>query len=324
MAVQYTLCDHTEVPDLPAQLTRLDNLAFGEYEGAMPASERWMAWYLRRPGTDPRMSQAALDGETLIANVLVCVQELQLGGDLLRCGIIDSVATDPDYRRQGLARVLMERAHETMQRAGIDAAVLYTNPDDHPFRFYQRLGYVTRARAALLSGPRPEGGACAAEPVDAAAAASGLQALLNDYFAGWEGYAPLDDALWAWHKLDPPAGPPTVVAEMTGSGPVATVTFAEADVLMKGKRQTVAVAYDLAANVMNADQVRSLLSTAPYPWVSIILDDAAPERGMVEAAGLEPQVSEVAMVLPFSARATRALGAHHGPWYAMVESIIGV
>lgn len=320
----YTLCDHTQVPNLPVQLTRLVNLAFGEYEGAMPVTERWMEWYLRRPGTDARMSQAALDGDKLVANVLVCVQRLQLGGDLLRCGIVDSVATDPDHRRRGLARMLMERAHESMRRADLDAAVLYTNPEDHPYRFYERLGYVTRARAALLSGPRPEGSACAARPVDAAAQSGELQALLNRYFAGWEGYAPLDDALWSWHKIDPPEGRPTVVAEMTGSGPVATVTFAEADVLMKGKRQKVAVAYDLAADVMNAEQVRSLLSAAPHPWVSMILDDSAPERAMVEAAGLKPQVSEVAMVLPFSERARRALLVHDGPWYAMVESIIGV
>jgi predicted N-acetyltransferase YhbS len=324
MAAEYTLCDHVEVPNLPEQLARLSNLAFGDYEGAMPVSERWVDWFLRRPGTDPHISQAALDGRKLIANVLVCAQELQLGGDLLRCGIIDSVATDPDYRRQGLARVLMERTHEKMQRAGLDAAVLYTNPDDHPYRFYERLGYVTRARAALLSGPRPEAKGCAARPVDAAAEAEGLRALLNDYFAAWEGYAPLDDDLWAWHKLDPATGPPTVVAEMTGSEPVATVTFADADVLMKGKRQTVAVAYDMAARVVNVEQVRSLLSAAPHPAISMILDEAAPERAMVEAVGLKPQVAEVVMVLPFSARARRTLQAHHGPWYAMVESIIGV
>ncbi len=95
MSGGYTLCDHTQVPDLVPQLARLSNLAFGEYEGGMTVGASWTAWYLRRPGTDPALCQAALSGDTMVANVLVCVQPVRVGGELLRCGILDSVAPAP-------------------------------------------------------------------------------------------------------------------------------------------------------------------------------------------------------------------------------------
>ena len=320
----YALSDFAEVPNLAEQVTRLQNLAFAEYEGAMEIDEAFTQWYLSRPGTDPRMCHAALaEGDRLVSQVIVCVQDVRLGGVALRCGIIDSVATDPEHRRQGLARSLMERAHEVMQRAGLDAAVLYTNPEDHPYSFYQRLGYEERARAAMLIGARPGGSGCSAEPVDAAEYAGGLCALLNDYYVGHEGFSPLGEELWRWHKLDAPSDP-TVVAELTGSGPIATATFAGAPVRIEGQDHQVSMAYDIAADIMNEDELGSLLSLAPQETVGLILDERAPERRWAEALGFEPRVSEVSMVLPFSREARVALSEHGGPWYVMIESVVGV
>ncbi len=320
----YTLCDHTGVPELAAQVTRLSNLAFAEYEGAMTFSEGWTRWYLRRPGTDPRMSQAALDGDRLVSQVIVCAQPVRLGGELLRCGIIDSVATDPEHRRRGLARALMERAHEAMRDAALDAAVLYTNPDDHPYRFYRRLGYQTRAQGAMLLGPRPGESGCGPDPVDAAEHAAALRRLVNDYHADWDGFSPLDDELWRWHKLDPPGDGPALVAEMSGAGPIATATFARAPVRIEGTEHIASVAYDVAAEVMNAEQLGLLLSSAPEEYVLMVLDEATPERRWAGQLGLKPQVSEVAMALPFSRAGEAAMEARRVPWYVMIESVVGV
>ncbi|MBD3292371.1 MAG: GNAT family N-acetyltransferase [Armatimonadia bacterium] len=320
----YVLSDFAEVPDLTEQVTRLQNLAFAEYEGAMEIDEAFMAWYLSRPGTDLRMCQAALaDDDRLVSQVIVCAQDVQIGGVALRCGIIDSVATDPEDRKQGLARSLMERAHEIMQRVGLDAAVLYTNPDDHPYHFYSRLGYQERARASMLLGARPGESGCGAQQIDPAEEAEGLRALLNDYYVGHEGFAPLGEELWKWHKIDAPSDP-TVVAEMTGSGPISTATFADAPVRIEGEEHEVSMAYDVAAQVMNEDEFGSLLSVAPREMVGLILAENAPERRWADALGFEPRVSEVSMVLPFSREARSALRDHGGPWYVMIESVVGV
>ncbi|NLO06693.1 MAG: GNAT family N-acetyltransferase [candidate division WS1 bacterium] len=321
--MDHRLCDFTQVPELAAQVTRLSNLAFGEYEGAMEVGEGWTEWYLARPGTDRGLSQAALADGKLVSQVIVCVQPLQLGGQTLRCGIIDSVATDPEHRQQGLARQLMERAHEAVQDADLDAAVLYTNPEDHPYGFYSRLGYRERTRAMMLIGRRPGESGCGAEPVDAAEHAEGLRNLLNRYYVGHEGFSPLEADLWRWHKLDAP-NPPTVVAEMTGSGPITTATFATARLRTATGERHVSVAYDIAADVMNADQMHSLLASAPEEEIALLLDERALELPMVNDLGLKKAVAEVAMVLPFGSAASRALEEHGGPWYMMVESVVGV
>lgn len=322
--MDYVLTDHTQVPNLVPQVTRLTNAAFAEYEGAMTVDEAWTAWYLKRPGTDPTLCQAALDGDTLVSQVLVCVQTLQLGGKLVRCGIIDSVATDPAHRRRGLARALMERAHAAMSDAGVEAAVLYTNPEGPAYGLYERLGYITRARGAMFQGPRPDGGGYGPVAVDARQHGPALQVLLNDYFAAHEGYAPLDDALWRWHRLDPPAGPPTVVAEMTGSGPIATATFARAELNLPSGTRPVVVAYDIAARSMDAEMLASLLAAAPEETVLVLVDENAPECEMAVEAGLEHEVGEVAMVLPLVERVEMVLQNQGRPWYFMVESLVGV
>jgi predicted N-acetyltransferase YhbS len=321
--MDYAVTDFTQVDGLVEQVTRLQNTAFAEYEGAMEVDRQFMQWYLKRPGTAPTMSRVALDGDDVVSQVIVCAQPVQLGGETFHCGIIDSVATHPDHRKQGLARELMEQAHEAMMDEGLDAAVLYTNPDDHPYDFYSRLGYQERARASMLTGARPGESGCGAQPVDPAEHGVGIRALLDDYYIGHEGYSPMTEALWQWHKADAPAEP-AVVAEQTGSGPIATATFAEAPIRIEGEQHQVSVAYDIAAQVMNEDAFGSLLSVAPREMICVILDDASPERQWAEALAFEPRVSEVSMVLPFSRDAEVALEDHGGPWYVMVESVVGV
>lgn len=321
--LSYGITDFTEVQDTVAQVLRLENRAFASYEGALEADEAFVEWFIARPGTEPSLCQAALDDETLASQVIVSEQYLQLGGETLRCAVIDSVATDPEHQRRGLARSLMERAHEAMVAAGHEAAVLYTNPEDHPYRFYRRLGYEQRARAALLLGPRPTGSGTAAEMVDAGQEASGLMRLINEYYADHEGFSPIGDDLWRWHKLQAPGGR-LVVAEMSSGGPGATATFAEATVCIEGRTCDLCIAYDLAATAMNAEQFASLLSASPRETVGIVLDDAAPQRQWAESLGLRPRVAEVAMVLPLTDVARAALRRPGGPWYFMIESVIGV
>ncbi len=321
--MDYRLTDLTQVNDVEAQVLRLQNVAFADYEGAAEIDERLVEWYSARPGFDPSMCQAALDGERLVSNVLVYVQPLQFGRDLLRCGMVAAVATDPEYQKQGLARKLMDRAHEAMISRGCDASVLFTNPDGHPYRFYEELGYEERARLSLVLGECPEGSGCAALPIDPAEEASTLISLINDYFTGHEGFSPLNGELWRWHRLEAPVAP-TVVAEIADSGPISTATFSRSIVQIAGEEQAIAIAFDVAAKVMNADQLESLLSTAPLERIALAVDDNAPERGWLGALGFEPELTQVAMILPLNDASRRTLARRHGPWYVAVEAAVGV
>jgi predicted GNAT family N-acyltransferase len=257
----------------------------------------------------------------------VAIQPIQIGGRLLQCGIIDSVSTHPDHRRQGLARKLMDMAHERMQAAGADAAVLYTNPEDHPYRFYGRLGYQTRATCMMMSAVRP-----AERTLDiremTAAEQSTLAAIIDGFYSDHEGYAPLSDDLWEWHKVTRPPGMEAhvMVGEM-GDEIAATCTWSTIELLLRGEPKKVAAMVDFACigDVCPGPRaLESIMASAPQPDIVLLVDAADPLADLYHKAGFEKIVSEVSMVLPFTGSAHTAVGSDHGPWYVMAESVIGV
>ena len=324
-----TLCTHADAArdrDLVPSMTDLVNTAFAEYEGVMQMSVDFMRWYMRRPGTDTVLCQVAMDGETAVANVFVATHPLLFRGESSRCGIIDSVATLPEYRHQGLARQLMERAHAAMAAAGLDLSVLYTNPEDHPYRFYQRLGYVTRARIDLLGGPRP------ADPGHIAVAPAleadhlAIRSLLAETGGAYDGFPELTDGFWRWHKLDRPAEAPVLMlVAREGQHTVGTATYCDTDIAIGGEMHRVSVLSDLAlAPAAPEGTGLALLAAAPQPRIATLCDTRDPLHALFTELGFAREVSEVAMLLPLNAMGERIAATPPAPWFTMVESVIGV
>lgn len=54
---------------------------------------------------------------------------------------IDQLWVDPDYRKQGLARDLIERAHQYGREMGCTFATLNTLSFQNARKFYEKLGY---------------------------------------------------------------------------------------------------------------------------------------------------------------------------------------
>ena len=319
----YRYVTHGQAPHVAAQLTELSNLAFAEYEGAPTVDVEFSRWYARRPGSTPGLCVAALAGGQMVANVLVALQHVNLGGEFVPCGIVDTVATHPQHRRQGLAHRLMAMAHGLMRAHGAEAGVLYTNPANHPYHFYTRLGYVTRAQAAMLAGQRPPpAGVCHVRPL-AAHEAGAVRELVNGEYESYEGFARLDDDLWRWHRVARPASMPAqvVVAERAGRL-VGTAALAEVSVLLEGRQMRVTVASDLVHD--GPDCLRDLLAAAPQESLMALHDVRAPEHAALEQVGLSSAVGEAAMVLSFTDRARDLLRRPPAPWYVMVESVVGV
>lgn len=319
----YRFVTHEQVPDLPQQLADLSNEAFAEYEGSPLVEATFATWYLRRPGSTADVCFAALAGEQLVANVLVALQPLVIGGETITCGIVDTVATSPQHRRQGLARVLMDRAHDRMQERGAEMAVLYTNPANHPYQFYGRRGYLTRAQCVMLAGPRPETAGGPEVRLATAGEAGAVRALVNERYGSYEGYAPQDEKLWAWHRVNRPDKMPLqqLVAEGPG-GLVGTAALAEVELLLEGQQRRVTVAYDLVYPDLAC--LQALLAAAPSDYLVSLHSQAAPACADLQTLGLGSSVGEVAMVLPFTPHAGALLRHDPTPWYVMVESVIGV
>jgi predicted N-acetyltransferase YhbS len=321
--MSYRFVTHEQVPDLPQQLAALSNEAFAEYEGAPLVEASFANWYLSRPGSTPDVCFAALAGEQMVANVLVALQPLVIGGETITCGIVDTVATSPHHRRQGLAHQLMERAHDRMQVRGAEMAVLYTNPANHPYHFYGRLGYLTRAQCVMLAGPRPEAAGGPAVRPATAGEAGAVRALVNERYGSYEGYAPQDETLWAWHRVNRPALMP--LQQLVAEGPeglVGTAALAEVELLLEGQQRRVTVAYDLVYPDLPC--LQALLAAAPSEHLVSLHSQAAPACADLHSLGLQASVGEVAMVLPFTQRAEALLRCDPTPWYVMVESVIGV
>lgn len=321
--MSYRFVTHDQVPHLAVQLTALSNLAFAEYEGAPAVDEDFSRWYGRRPGSTPAVCVAALAGDQMVANVLVAIQPLSLGGEFIPCGIVDTVATHPEHRQQGLAHRLMDMAHDLMQQQGAAAGVLYTNPANHPYHFYTRMGYLTRAQAAMLAGPRPQAtGACTVRPMADDEAAT-VRELVNTKYSAYEGFARLDDDLWRWHRAERPATMPVqvVVAERAGQL-VGTAALADVTVLLEGQQAQVTVISDAVYD--SVATLTDLLAAAPQARLMALHDVRAPEHAALEQIGLTSAVGEVAMVLPFTDQARALLERPPAPWCVMVESVVGV
>lgn len=321
--MSYRFVTHDRVPALYEQLADLTNGAFAEYEGAPTIDADFCRWYARRPGSSPGLCVAALHGERLVANVLVAIQPLNLGGEFVPCGVIDTVATHPAHRRQGLAHRLMDMAHQLMQENGAEAAVLYTNPENHPYHFYSRLGYVTRAQASMLTGDRPPAtGRYEVRPMRPDEATL-VQRLVNGKYGAYEGFALLDEALWRWHRVERPAAMPVAVMMAERGGEVVgTAALASVTVLLEGRQTRVAVISD--AVYPEAACLRDLLAAAPAGQVMALHDLQSPEQAALAAIGLQSALGEVAMVLPFTDRAAALSERAPASWYVMVESVVGV
>jgi predicted N-acetyltransferase YhbS len=320
--MNYRLVSHSQVPRLSAQLASLSNLAFAEYEGAPQVDEAFIDWYLRRPGSTPDLCVAALYDEQLVANVLVALQTLNIGGEFILCGLVDTVATHPDYRQQGLARRLMYMAHELMRQHGALASVLYTNPANHPYQFYSRMGYFTRAQAGMLTGTRPaRSGHCTVRRM-AAKEAPSVRALVNDRYSSYEGFTPLDENMWHWHRDSRPANMPDqiIVAEADGVL-VGTAALADVEVLLDDNKSKVTVLSD--AIYPDIACLREMLSLAPQEKLMSLQALDAPERQDLEQLGFVTSVGEVSMILPLDDYVKRLMHNTLRPWYVMVESVVG-
>ena len=105
-----THADIEDKPRLLRDLSILEGLTFSQYDAVVAATPSFMAWYTARPGMNPGLCQAVLCGEKLVSSLFVTVARMRLAGEMVVCGIVDTVMTHPAYRRRGLARGMLERA----------------------------------------------------------------------------------------------------------------------------------------------------------------------------------------------------------------------
>jgi len=337
----YHLCCHAELGDVATQIHHLASLAFGSYPGVKRPSVAHRDWYLRRPGMDSRLSMAVVHRDQLVCSVFVTVQRVRLGGDLRPVGIIDTVMTHPEHRRRGLARSVLSQAIKGMQKKGLSASLLYTVAGSMPYRFYQQLGYRPHApvynaccvseKSADVSDQRAPGSPGPTLTLWQASRADGstITAFLNDHYRTFDGYVPLDDALWRWRKMDRPDELPAdswFVSERDRL--LGCVTICRAPIVSASGAESSYVLTDLAIGP-EADPraiLEALLSPVPKGGPMRILLPQANRRinALLFSAGFQKGIGEVCMVLPLDSTTEQVLTKAPRRWYALTESVIGV
>ena len=124
---RYDIVPHADIPDLAGQIHALAAVAFGAYPGVLAPHLAHREWYIRRPGMDRDLSMGILCDGRLVASVFVTQAPVRLGGRPLSLGIVDTVMSHPDHRRQGLARWALSAAVDAMRERVVRAGF----PDLH-------------------------------------------------------------------------------------------------------------------------------------------------------------------------------------------------
>lgn len=69
---------------------------------------------------------------------------------------VDELWTAPDYRRNGIAEVLMQKAFDTARELGLWKVRLYVGKDNAPARsFYKKMGFVEADEEAIFCQRNP-------------------------------------------------------------------------------------------------------------------------------------------------------------------------
>ncbi len=125
------------------QLADLFNRAFQSNGGGFirtPKCEHWR--YVEEPGFAPTGVQVAECRGRIVGSVIISHTTANFFGKNYNLASVNDVATRPDFFGKGIARVLMDRAHQYMEDQNVDFATLDADPKGHPrAKLYLPLGY---------------------------------------------------------------------------------------------------------------------------------------------------------------------------------------
>jgi GNAT superfamily N-acetyltransferase len=306
------------------QLADLASLCFGSYPGVLPPTVDFMRWFLRRPGLDLSLSQAAWQDGQMVASAFITRASLLVQGNPVRFGLVDTVMTHPEHRGRGLAKRLMLETTQACRDAGLEALQLYTAPDTVPYRLYRGLGFehahslIYWRREAQAAAPRtlPR---WETVPPDRCGELGGLYDTLA---ATHDGVPQHDSELWCWRKRDHPAGLGATVWRTRVAGSSAMATCTPLQLTQEGAYQLLSDVLPgdpswLAALCAGLDPITPLVTVADSKDTELV--------SALQAAGFRPGQQEAALILSLCDGDTiEHVQDSARPWMPLTESIIGV
>ena len=323
-----SLTKANSLTDSLSGLLELHRSCFSDYIGVLPSESSFLDWYLKRPGLGEENVFIFSTGDTIVSALFLTLSRFRLGSDYLPVGIIDTVMTHPEFRRQGLASQLMKEAEKHMRKHGCRFGYLYTIPGTSQFNLYQRLGYhdhkrvfhLTKKSACQDSSGFPKGNFSMDK----------VQDFLNHSFRDRNGFVPLENSMWQWRKVNRPSTLPVRLVNVGENDLRSSITVGTGKITTgKGDWEKAAFLSDWAGK-SPADLERVLqiaLSTLPEGVVCDILCpvDNKEEWNILVKHGFMQAMEESAMLYPLDEEAGNLMEKHReGKWYPLIESVVGV
>jgi hypothetical protein len=89
----------------------------------------------------------------IVGGIIASPQTFVFNGESLRFGLVDDVATIPEYQQQGIAKRLLQMAEDYYAEEGFPFSILSADPEGHPRKhLYLPCGYEDYAKVRLLVG----------------------------------------------------------------------------------------------------------------------------------------------------------------------------
>lgn len=128
--------------DTVKEVVKIFNCAFSTNRASILREENsWLWRYIERPSSEEDSLILAEVDKKIVGTVIVTFRNLKIGEKILKFGMIDDVATLPEYRRRGIARKMLEEAVEFVEEKNCDASALSADPEGNAKRIYESFGY---------------------------------------------------------------------------------------------------------------------------------------------------------------------------------------
>lgn len=135
--IQFRIADEQDTDIVAALLA-----ALFEEVGHTPSAEEIAAIFADMDADDKHSTLLALDDDEDVVGVLTLTESLALyaGGHI---GVINELYVVPEYRSEGVGKMLLDEAKELAENRGWRRLEVTTPGDDYPktLRFYEREGF---------------------------------------------------------------------------------------------------------------------------------------------------------------------------------------
>lgn len=121
------------------ELPHLYDMLWRSYEYHFKHSPRdfFKPFVEQNPNFKPENFLIIKDGEKIISSVQVFIREVYFDKSKMILGGIGQVATLPDYRGQGLSKILLKESINYMQKLNVDYSLLFAGP----VKLYEKFGW---------------------------------------------------------------------------------------------------------------------------------------------------------------------------------------